>query len=322
MHNFLYMNLLSILIPPRGMKNFISFLSIILLSCNTIFAQSNSDSSFALEKENGHYYFETQINDKVPAKMMLESGIFVMVMDSLYAFENKEAINLDYVRTQGNEKMNLGGKVYNITHKAKGKIQLGNNMEYCGEIFILSEYKTYSGIAIPIQNICNTEDGSRILKLDMEKQALRSMSRKQFDSESSDYTATNINYDSYMGMPAVKTHLDFEKGGKNYSLPGNYLLDLGNASFVFLMKQSQIVQDFLHDNPDIELKKAYNKKGVLIAEAIITEKSSLCNRSFEKQIIAITSALPKFTVEGSVGLKFFEGAVSVFDFDKQKFYTK
>ena len=304
------------------MKNFISFLSIILLCCNTIFAQSNSDSSFALKKENGHYYFETQINDKVQAKMMLESGIFVMVMDSLYAFENKEAINLDYVRTQGNEKMNLGGKVYNITHKAKGKIQLGNNMEYCGEIFILSEYKTYSGIAIPIQNICNTEDGSRILKLDMEKQALRSMSRKQFDSESSDYTATNINYDSYMGMPAVKTHLDFEKGGKNYSLPGNYLLDLGNASFVFLMKQSQVVQDFLHDNPDIELKKAYNKKGVLIAEAIITEKSSLCNRSFEKQIIAITSALPKFTVEGSVGLKFFEGAVSVFDFDKQKFYTK
>ena len=54
--------------------------------------------------------------------MMLESGIFVMVMDSIYAFENNEAINLDYVRTQGNEKMNLGGKVYDITHKAKGKI--------------------------------------------------------------------------------------------------------------------------------------------------------------------------------------------------------
>mgnify|MGYP006955327210 FL=1 len=254
--------------------------------------------------------------------MMLESGIFVMVMDSIYAFENNEAINLDYVRTQGNEKMNLGGKVYDITHKAKGKVQLGNNMEYYGEIFILSGYNTYSGIAIPIQNICNTEDGSRIIKLDMEKLELRSMNRKQFKSEAGNYTATAINYDSYMGMPAVKTHLDFEKDGKNYSLPGNYLLDLGNASFVFLMKQSQVVQGFLHDNQDIELKKAYNKKGVLVAEAIVTEKASLCNRGFEKQVIAITSALPKFTVEGSVGLKFFEGAVSVFDFEKQKFYTK
>ena len=88
------------------------------------------------------------------------------------------------------------------------------------------------------------------------------------------------------------------------------------------MKQSQAVQDFLHDNRDMELKKAYNKKGMLVAEAIVTEKASLCNRVFEKQVIAITSSLPKFTVEGSVGLKFFEGAVSVFDFDKRKFYTK
>lgn len=304
------------------MKSFVSFLSIVLFSCNTIFAQSNSDGSFALKKENGHYYFETLINEKAPAKVMLESGIFVMVMDSLYAFENKEAINLDYTRTQGNENMNLGGKVYDITHKAKGKVQLGNNVEYCGEIFILSGYNTYSGIAIPIQNIYNTEDGSRIIKLDMEKLEFCSMSRKQFQSEVGDYAATAINYNSYMGMPAVKTHLDFEKDGKNYSLPGNYLLDLGNASFVFLMKQSQVVQGFLHDNQDIELKKAYNKKGVLVAEAIVTEKASLCNRGFEKQVVAITSALPKFTVEGSVGLKFFEGAVSVFDFEKQKFYTK
>ncbi len=304
------------------MRKLISLLSILLLSHSAIFAQSNNDGSFELKKENGHYYFETQINDKIPAKMMLESGIFVMVMDSIYAFENKEAFNLVYVRTQRNEKMNLGGKVYDITHKAKGKVQLGNNMEYSGEIFILSEYNTYSGIAIPIQDICNTEDGSRIIKLNMEKLELQSISRKQFKSETGDYKATTINNDSYMGMPAIKTHLDFEKDGKSYSLHGNYLLDLGNASFVFLMKQSQAVQDFLHDNPDMELKKAYNKKGVLVAEAIVTEKACLCNRDFEKQVIAITSALPKFTVEGSVGLKFFEGAVSVFDFDKQKFYTK
>lgn len=304
------------------MKKLVLLLSILLLSYSAILAQTNSDGSFALKKENGHYYFETQINNKVPAKMMLESGIFVMVMDSLYAFENREAINLDYVRTQGNEKMNLGGKVYDITHKAKGKVQLGNNMEYSSEVFILSEYNTYSGIAIPIQNIFNTEDGSRIIKLDMEKLELQSMSRKQFKSEAGDYKATAINYDSYMGMPSVKTHLDFETEGKKYSIPGNYLLDLGNASFIFLMKQSQAVQDFLHNNQDIELKKAYNKKGVLVAEAISTENASLCNRGFENQVIAITSALPKFTVEGSVGLKFFEGAVSVFDFDNQKFYTK
>lgn len=304
------------------MNYFVLILSIVLLSCSTISAQSNKNGAFTLEKENGHYYFEAKINNKVPAKLMLESGVFVMVMDSIYAFENKEAINLDYVRTQGNEKMNFGGKIYAITHKAKGTLQLGNNMEYIGEIFILSDYNNYSGIAIPIQNIRNTNDSCRLIKLDMEKQELRALSRKQFDSEFNNYTATTINYDSYMRMPAINTKLKFIKHGKDYSLSGNYLLDLGNAAFVFLMKQNQAVQEFLNGNPDIELKKAYNKKGVLVAEAITTEKASLCNRNFEKAVIAITAALPRFTVEGSIGLKFFEGAVSIFDFDNQMFYIK
>ena len=44
---------------------------------------------------------------------------------------------------------------------------------------------------------------------------------------------------------------------------------------------------------------------MLVAEVITTEKANLCNRGFEKQVIAITSASPKFTVKGSVGLKFF-----------------
>lgn len=51
------------------------------------------------------------------------------------------------------------------------------------------------------------------------------------------------------------------------------------------MKQSQAVQDFLHDNPDMELKKAYNKKGMLVAEAIVTEKASLCNRVLKSRLL-------------------------------------
>lgn len=303
------------------MKTAVSLLSVALLFCNIIPAKADN-GAFALEKENGHYYFEARINGKVPARLMLESGIFVMVMDSVYAFENKEAINLDYERTHGNQKMNLGGKVYDITHKAKGTVQLGNNAEYDGEIFILYGYNTYSEIAIPIQNIRNTEDGCRVIQLDMGRHELMSLDRQQLYAEAKDYNAMDINYDSYLGMPSVQTRLDFVKDGQSYSIPGNYLLDLGNGSFVFMMKHNQDVQDFLESHPEIELQKAYNNQGELVAEAVTTEKASLCNRSFEKPIIAITAALPNFTVEGSIGLKFFEGAVHIFDFDNRKFYTK
>lgn len=48
-----------------------------------------------------------------------------------------------------------------------------------------------------------------------------------------------------------------------------------------------------------------------VTEAILTKKTFLCNQSFEKSVIAITTALPKFTIEGSVDPKFFEEAVYI-----------
>jgi hypothetical protein len=46
-----------------------------------------------------------------------ESGIHVMLIDSLYAFENNRHLNLDFVKTKRYERMNLGGRKYKITHK-------------------------------------------------------------------------------------------------------------------------------------------------------------------------------------------------------------
>lgn len=304
------------------MRTSILFASIVLLYCNTLTAIAANHNSFPLEKVNSHYIFETKINDKVSAKFLLESGIHVMLIDSLFAFDNKNDINLDFIPVQKNENMNLGGKVYKITHKAKGTILLGNHSEYNGEIFVLSNYKSYYDIAIPIQNISNINDSSHIIKLDIEKQKLDNLSRKAFAPASNKYSTTTIHYNSYLNMPTIRTNLTFSENGQQYSLTGNFVLDLGNASFLFLMKQSPVIQEFLKKNTKIKIHNAYNKKGILVAEAIIAEQVNLCHVNFDKQNIAITTALPKFTAEGCIGLKFFEGSVFVFDFDKNILYIK
>lgn len=257
------------------MKTSILFASIALLYCNTLTVIAANKKFFPLEKINGHYIFETKINDKIPAKFLLESGIHVMLIDSLFAFDNKNDINLDFIPVQKNENMNLGGKVYKITHKAKGTILLGNNSEYYGEIFVLSNYKSYYDIAIPIQNISNINDGSRIIKLDMEKQELYILSKKAFDPVSNKYSTITIHYDSYLNMPTVWTNLTFNENGQQYSLAGNFVLDLGNASFLFLMKQSPVIQEFLKKDTEIKIHKAYNKKGILVADANVIQNKSI-----------------------------------------------
>lgn len=302
------------------MKTVILLISM-LLSCYAVSAVNSFDiDTFWLEKENGHYLFEASINNKISGRFLLESGIHVMLMDSLFALGNEKDLGLDFIETNGNEKMNLGGKVYNITHKANGSLRLGSNTQYRGEIFVLSNYGSYYDLAIPIQNIYHMEDDSRILKLDMRDSLLQVLSRERFNAESHDYTMVDIHYDTYLNMPTVRSLFSFEIGGERYTLSGDFVLDLGNAAFLFLLRQSPIVGDFLKNNPGIKWQKAYNKKGLLIAEAISADQNTLCGRTFGKQVIAITATLPRFTSVGSIGLKFFEGNVSVFDFDESVLY--
>lgn len=88
---------------------------------------------------------------------------------------------------------------------------------------------------------------------------------------------------------------------------------------MFLFHQNQTVQDFLTENPDLGLQTAYNKKGEVVGEAIAVKNCQLWDLYFKNSIIAITKALPKFTTEGCIGIKFFENTVTVFDFDKSVF---
>ena len=142
------------------------------------------------------------------------------------------------------------------------------------------------------------EDNSRILKLDMRDFVLQVLSRERFNTESHNYTTVDIHYDTYLNMPAVRSSLSFEIGGERYTLSGDFVLDLGNAAFLFLLKQSSVVEDFLKNNPDIKWRKAYNKRGILIAEAISADQNTLCGRTFGKQVVAITATLPRFTSVG------------------------
>lgn len=229
-----------------------------LLSCYAVSAVNSFDiDTFWLEKGNGHYLFEASINNKISGRFLLESGIHVMLMDSLFALGNEKDLGLDFIETNGNEKMNLGGKVYNITHKANGSSRLGSNTQYRGEIFVLSNYGSYYDLAIPIQNIYHMEDDSRILKLDMRDSFLQVLSRERFNAESHDYTMVDIHYDTYLNMPTVRSLFSFEIGGERHTLSGDFVLDLGNAAFLFLLRQSPIVGDFLKNNPGIKWQKAY-----------------------------------------------------------------
>lgn len=312
------------IINKNSMRSkFILFTLLVLFLCNTNKAQTFNADTFKLVKNNSHYLFSTKINNKTEGTFLLESGIHAMLIDSLFAFKNQSSLNIDFIKNKKNEKMNLGGRVYNITHKAKGKIQLTNHIIYEGEMFVLSDYKSTYDIAIPIQYLYNERSKKNcIIKLNLKNHLLEILSENELKKEKNKYSKVKMNFDNYLHMPSIKTKLTIFEGGKKRTLAGNFNLDLGNAAFIFFFKQNKSVQEFVCKNSDIKLQPAYNKKGMLIAEAFTTAECELCNVLFNNHIIAITEVLPKFTTEGNIGIKFFEKSPVIFDFDKSNFYVK
>lgn len=283
----------------------------------------NESEDFQLKRMGSHYGFTASLNGGGEATILLESGIHVMFIDSAFAFSNKDLLGLEMIPNCDKENMNLGGHTYNITHKAKGRIRIGRDLSYKGEIFILPGYADGYEVALPIQNLhWQTDRNSRIVELDFDRKILRMVNRKTVKRETEDFAKMKINTDTYLKMPAVRTTLSILEGGRTRTLDGNFVLDLGNAAFLFLLHQSKAVQDFRTANSDISFQQARNKKGDIVAEAVVADSCSLCGLEFGKSVVAITKALPRFTADGNIGLKFFDGSIVIFDFAKSLLYIK
>ena len=288
-------------------------------------AQSNTEGeTFPLTKKGAHYVFTASINGTAEATILIESGIPALLVDSAYAFSSGNLSDMELAVTGKAEKLNLAGRVYKITHKANGTVRIGNNTSYIGEVFVLSnyDYGPYE-VAVPVMYMHNDlDEGSRIVSLDLGNQSLQMLSRDSLNASKADYSKSNLNTDTYMGMFAIETSMTLDDGIKPRTLSGNFLIDFGNPELLFLIHQTEEVQKFLADNADMELREATAPNGEVVGQFILTKQCQLCGINFPNAVVVITKMLPLFSTPGDIGLKFFERIHAVFDFDESVIYTR
>ena len=287
-------------------------------------AQNNTEGeTFHLTKQGAHYVFTASINGTADAKILVESGIPALLVDSAFVFSSDILSDMELTVT-GKEKLNLGGRIYKITHKANGMVRIGNSTSYNGEVFVLSnyDYGPYE-VAVPVMYLHNDlDDGSRIVSLDLGNHSLQMLGKASLHAINSDYSKSNMNTDTYEGMFAIETSMTLDDGIKPRTLSGNFMIDFGNPELLFLIHQTEEVQSFLADNADMELREATTPSGEVVGQFILTKQCQLCGIVFPNAIVVITKNLPLFTTPGNIGLKFFERTHAIFDFDQSVVYLK
>ena len=279
--------------------------------------------TFPLTKQGAHYVFTASINGTAEATILIESGIPALLVDSAYAFSSGILSDME-LTVADKEKLNLAGRVYKITHKTNGTVRIGNNTSYIGEVFVLSnyDYGPYE-VAVPVMYLHNDlDDDSRIVSLDLGNQSLQMLSRDSLNASKADYSMSNMNTDTYMGMFAMETSMTLDDGIKPRTLNGNFLIDFGNPELLFLIHQTEGVQRFLADNADMELREATTPSGEVMGQFILTKQCQLFGITFPDAVVVITKKLPLFSTPGDIGLKFFERTQAIFDFDQSVVYMK
>ena len=294
---------------------------IMMFSWNVLAQTSPDGCTLALTKQGAHYVFSANINDRAEATVLLESGISAMLVDSALVFSTGVFSDMELLPAEGKTKMNLGGRVYTITHKANGKVKISDDIYYLGDVFVLSQYTQKCNAAVPVQYLYNNADkGSRIVCLNLKENSLQMISRTSLRKLQKGSTKINMNTDTYLGMPAVEATLVIESENGQKQLSGNFNIDFGNPELLFLLQQHNDVQQFLADNPDIQLREARNPRGDIVAQFMIADQCQLCGKQFSNAVIAITANLPRFTTTGLIGLKFFLSTRAILDFDNNLMY--
>ena len=297
---------------------------ILLLLQLMILPVVNAGETFNLTKQGAHYVFTASINGKVDATILVESGIPALLADSAYVFNSGILSEMTLTPTGGKEKINLGGRVYKITHKANGTVRIGNSTSYIGEVFVLSnyDYGQYE-LAVPVMYLHNDlDEGSRIVNLDLGNQRLQMLDRASLRAKKKAFSKLKMNTDTYMGMWAIEASMSLDDGIKTRTLIGNFLIDFGNPELFFLIYQTEAVQQFLADNADMDIHDIKNPHGEVVLQAIFTKQCQLCGITFPDAVVAMTKKLPLITTPGNIGLKFFERVKAILDFDKSVVYLK
>lgn len=306
-----------------NIKNILTVLFILVVL--GVSAQNNiKGETFHLTKQGGHYVFSANINGTADATILVESGIPALLIDSAYVFSSGVLSSMELSVAGEAEKLNLGGRVYKITHKANGTVRIGNSTSYIGEVFVLSnyDYGNYE-MAVPVMYLHNDLDGgSRIVDLNLGKQSLQMLDSVSLNIKKAGYSMCSMNMDTYLGMFAVETSLMLDDGIKTRKLSGNFLIDLGNPELLFLLHQNEDVQWFLTENADMELREARTPSGEVVGQFILTKQCQIGGVAFPDAVVAITKNLPRFTTPGDLGLKFFERIDAVFDFGQSIVYMK
>lgn len=210
------------------------------------------------------------------------------------------------------EKIRYIGRIHNIRYTGQARLHIGEAI-FEGVVKIADGDH---GLMIPVNMLRHASHDSSIARIDLKNNELIVCEREHLQHLIKDTTVMDLTFNKW-NMPVVSTHLSMDVDGQRIGLEGRFIVDMGNASLLFLNKSQASVEKMLNDG-QVKLKEARNKNGKVVAEGLYADRLTICGRTYNGVSVGV-SRFKSLEECGHLGVKFFT-MPAVFDFDKGKMY--
>ena len=271
---------------------------------------AQTDAVFKMLKENGHFYFTSSVNG-VRAKLMFESGVPGFMMGDAFYEAHKDSLKMEVKPCD--EKIRYLGGIHHVKLSAShARLRIGDAI-FDGPVKIV---ENDANLEFPIHMLHHTSDSSSIVWMDLEKSTFCVLSKERLQGLVRKAKTMDMSFNKW-GMPILKTTLTLKVNGRETSIEGDFIADMGNASLLFMNKsQTNVVK--MMENGWIVLKEARNKEGKYIADGFYADKLTICDRKFKGVSVGVFP-FKSMDEYGILGLKFFN-IPTIFDFSEKKLY--
>ena len=263
-----------------------------------------------LKQKRSNLFIDTHIEHD-SLELMLESGTSGLILDEMFYdnFKDKSLFNLK----TSNKRFRTVLAEESIKYSGTCELHVGDFI-YKGPVFIL-EGECQNTRSIPIQYIKHPKNKKSHISLDYNNKKIIIHKKLNKIKLNKDTISFSYNKD---GEPIVNTKLYFTNYDSDIELIGNYIIDFGNTSLLYLNTNIQEVSDSLSSR-NIKFDIARGRDGKVIGKGIFAPKMNLFGKSYKNVSIGITDKLKSIKEFGYIGYKAFARPVT-FDFEKNKIY--
>lgn len=269
--------------------------------------------TFPLVRDGGHLYAETLLQDSIPVRVMLESGIPFTLIDSALVWSHPDCFEPRKLDRPVRFRMAAGAD-YTASYKLAPGLSVGGS-RCLNDVFVVDLDRHKGDLLYPLNTF--TTDSAALpgmFGLDIRRGELRMLAETELPESGGAWTAYDMTRDERMGMYRVAGPLTLvdDRGGRT-SRPMELVVDLGNATLLALFAYKPEVKEFVSESR-IRVQDATTSGGQSLRVLMPSATLFLDAYSFAGQPVLLLEKPMRLPGDGFLGLPFFERFSLIFDF--------